>query len=299
MYPHVRTYLRIRLCSFSEWLLRILTHNLRTTGIIFSATWNSFRAAQQYFTFVSCLLSTPHMMIRNSLHLLFFLVLQATSTCKVSAFVCRSSKVSSFSKNICKHSGQSFCPATYRPSYSVGPLFNDYLDSLKGTSAEKEDTATGSTATETGTQDQVKIYVGNLPFDENKGNIRKLFEAFGEVSDVYLPFNGETGLGRGFGCVSMPDRSAAEKAIEKLNESSFGDRIIYVNIAGENKAKGGARRRKSKYSKVWVDRIELIWKFTFFLIVTSLPECNCLIRCTYSRQNQVVRRECLLRNTRR
>lgn len=82
-------------------------------------------------------------------------------------------------------------------------------------------------------EEDVKLYIGNISYDETKANIRKLFQTYGEVTDVFLPLNRETREGRGFGFVAMKDRTAAEKAIQELNESTFGERTIYVNVAGE------------------------------------------------------------------
>jgi len=166
-------------------------------------------------------------MILNNLQLIGLLALQATSICRVNAFVCRPSSVVSFTR--CSASP---CPAIFRSGNSVGPLFNDYLDSLEENPTEEATAA----AAEASTEEVVKIYIGNLPYDENKANIRKLFEPYGRITDVFLPLNRETGQGRGFGFVAMSDRAAAAKAIEELNESSFGDRVIYVNEAGEKPA---------------------------------------------------------------
>jgi nucleolin len=95
--------------------------------------------------------------------------------------------------------------------------------------------------------EETKLYVGNLKFDENKANVRKLFEAYGEITDVFLPLNRETKEGRGFGFVAFKDRASADKAIEELNESTFGERTIYVNVAGEQE-KGAPRVKKTRGS---------------------------------------------------
>eukprot|EP00590_Aulacoseira_subarctica_P008378 CAMPEP_0172414684 /NCGR_PEP_ID=MMETSP1064-20121228/1322_1 /TAXON_ID=202472 /ORGANISM="Aulacoseira subarctica , Strain CCAP 1002/5" /LENGTH=402 /DNA_ID=CAMNT_0013151463 /DNA_START=101 /DNA_END=1309 /DNA_ORIENTATION=- len=152
-----------------------------------------------------------------------------------------------------------------RCTSSVGqPLFSSSLDSLESptssldslespTSSESEVEATPppseseveATPPPPATE-ETKLYVGNISFDENKANLRKLFETYGEVTDVFLPLNRETKEGRGFGFVSMKDRAAADKAIQELNESSFGERTIYVNVAGEQKAGASPRTKRPK-----------------------------------------------------
>ena len=155
-----------------------------------------------------------------------------------------------------------------RCTSSVGqPLFSSSLDSLESPtssvdSLESPTSSVDSLESPTSSESEVeatlpppateetKLYVGNISFDENKTNLRKLFETYGEVTDVFLPLNRETKEGRGFGFVSMKDRAAADKAIQELNESSFGERTIYVNVAGEQKAGGTPRTKRPKPDKV-------------------------------------------------
>jgi RNA recognition motif-containing protein len=84
--------------------------------------------------------------------------------------------------------------------------------------------------------------------DQSKDSIKTVFEEFGTVSDVYLPTDRDTGKGRGFGFVSMPDEAAATKAIEELDNSVVGGRTVYVNVAGGEPRK--KKRRKSPLSPV-------------------------------------------------
>ncbi len=74
------------------------------------------------------------------------------------------------------------------------------------------------------------IYVGNLPWAATEEQVRELFAPYGEVIGVKLVNDRETGRARGFGFVEMEDADA-EKAIEKLDNSSFGGRTLRVNEA--------------------------------------------------------------------
>ena len=60
------------------------------------------------------------------------------------------------------------------------------------------------------------IYVGNLPFSANEGDVRVLFERHGKVDSVKLINDRETGRPRGFGFVEMPSADA-QTAIAALN----------------------------------------------------------------------------------
>ncbi len=74
------------------------------------------------------------------------------------------------------------------------------------------------------------IYVGNLPWSATEEQVRDLFNEYGNVLNVKLVNDRDTGRARGFGFVEMEDDDA-EKAIEALNNSSFGGRTLRVNEA--------------------------------------------------------------------
>ena len=83
-----------------------------------------------------------------------------------------------------------------------------------------------------------KIYVGNLPFSADEGQVRQLFEQHGTVDSVALINDRETGRPRGFGFVEMP-RADAARAIQALNGKDMGGRPLRVNEAQERT--GGGR----------------------------------------------------------
>lgn len=74
------------------------------------------------------------------------------------------------------------------------------------------------------------IYVGNLPWSATEEQVRELFGQHGEVLNVKLVSDRDTGRARGFGFVEMEDADA-EKAIEALENYSFGGRTLRVNEA--------------------------------------------------------------------
>ena len=86
-----------------------------------------------------------------------------------------------------------------------------------------------------------KIYVGNLPFSADEGQVRQLFEAHGTVESVALINDRETGRPRGFGFVEMP-RADAARAIQSLNGKDMGGRPLRVNEAQERPAGGRGPR---------------------------------------------------------
>jgi len=75
------------------------------------------------------------------------------------------------------------------------------------------------------------LFVGNLPFTATEDELRDLFSAFGEVQQVRIMTDRDTGRSRGFAFVEIADDEAAAKAIEGLNGKDFGGRPLTINEA--------------------------------------------------------------------
>ena len=88
----------------------------------------------------------------------------------------------------------------------------------------------------------MKIYVGNLNFQSGEDQLRDLFAEFGEIEEVAVITDRDTGRPRGFAFVSMPDDSQAQAAIEALNGKEFDERTLTVNEARPRTGGGGGRR---------------------------------------------------------
>ena len=74
------------------------------------------------------------------------------------------------------------------------------------------------------------IYLGNLPITASEEDVRALLGQHGDVANVLLVIDPETGHSRGFGFVKM-DPEAADRAIDALDGSDFGGRTLRVNEA--------------------------------------------------------------------
>ena len=88
------------------------------------------------------------------------------------------------------------------------------------------------------------IYVGNLAFGVTNDELRAAFEEHGEVSNVNIIQDRETGRSRGFGFVEMPDEQQAKSAIDAINLQPISGRNVTVNEARPKPAynRGGGRR---------------------------------------------------------
>ena len=87
----------------------------------------------------------------------------------------------------------------------------------------------------------MRIYVGNLSYDTTEDELRALFEQHGEVTDLHVPTDRESGRPRGFAFVEMSDEEKAGAAIEALNGTEVGGRALTVNKARErtDRPRGG------------------------------------------------------------
>ena len=61
------------------------------------------------------------------------------------------------------------------------------------------------------------LFVGNTSYQATEGELRSLFEEYGQVQDTVIITDPVTGQSRGYGFVSMPERSEANAAIGALN----------------------------------------------------------------------------------
>ena len=87
---------------------------------------------------------------------------------------------------------------------------------------------------------QNKLYVGNLPFSVDEAQLRAVFAPYGEISELALIMDRDTGRPKGFGFVTFASQAAAEKALEQ-NGKDLGGRPLRVNVATEKPRTGGPR----------------------------------------------------------
>lgn len=84
-----------------------------------------------------------------------------------------------------------------------------------------------------------RLYVGNLSFNTTADGVRTAFQQFGNVSDVHLVTDRETGRSRGFAFVTMGTTEEAAKAIEGMDGKTLDGRPLRVNEAEQRQARGG------------------------------------------------------------
>jgi RNA recognition motif-containing protein len=98
-----------------------------------------------------------------------------------------------------------------------------------------------------------RLYVGNLTYSVNEGNLRELFGTYGDIESVKVIEQ------KGFGFVEMGTTEQAQAAMDALNGSDYEGRTLRIDEArpmqprrefggnsggfGGNRSSGGFNRR--------------------------------------------------------
>lgn len=78
------------------------------------------------------------------------------------------------------------------------------------------------------------VYIGNMSYDKDEFQIKKLFSTYGKVTYVRLVKDQKTSRSKGFAFVQMPTEKDALYAIEQLNGKKMDGRTLKVSVAVEN-----------------------------------------------------------------
>ena len=90
-----------------------------------------------------------------------------------------------------------------------------------------------------------KLFVGGLSWNTTQDGLRDAFSKFGEIEDVHLATDRDSGRSRGFGFVTFSDPASADKAISEMNDKELDGRTLKVDHAQDKRARpgGGSNRR--------------------------------------------------------
>eukprot|EP00250_Pteridium_aquilinum_P008721 c1815_g1_i1 orf=136-1020(+) len=80
-------------------------------------------------------------------------------------------------------------------------------------------------------RDENSIRVTNLSEDTREQDLQELFRPFGPISRIYVAFDRETGLSRGFAFINFVNREDAIRAINKLDGYGYDNLILRVEWA--------------------------------------------------------------------
>jgi cold-inducible RNA-binding protein len=91
----------------------------------------------------------------------------------------------------------------------------------------------------------MNIFVGNLSFKTTEEELRREFEAFGEVNSLKIIMDHETRKSRGFAFVEMNSRDQALAAIAGINGRELAGQILKANEARPREDRGSQSRERS------------------------------------------------------
>ena len=92
----------------------------------------------------------------------------------------------------------------------------------------------------------IKLFVGSISWDANEEDLRKLFSTFGELKEVHIAKDRETGKSRGFAFIKFSSLKDGQKAVKELDGTEFHGRKISVQESNESRGGSGNRRRHSR-----------------------------------------------------
>lgn len=76
-----------------------------------------------------------------------------------------------------------------------------------------------------------QIFVSNLPYHLTQEELKQYFEPFGEITHVLILTDRLTQRSRGFGFVTFATETAAQQAIQEMDEKKMDGRLVKVTLA--------------------------------------------------------------------
>jgi len=134
-----------------------------------------------------------------------------------------------------------------------------------GSSEESDDkevveaSASNSTEVTSKDKDQLKVYVGGLPFGCGKTDVREHFQKCGEIDWLHMPMDGRE-RSRGIAFISYWTQESVDAAL-KLNGSAlpgtnFQKYVLKVNMAGDKPTAEASAAKAAERAKIKQDRLD-------------------------------------------
>ena len=80
-----------------------------------------------------------------------------------------------------------------------------------------------------------KVFIGGLSWNTDESTLSQTFEQVGEVTEVNIIKDQETGRPRGFGFVTFTSSEDANRAVERFDGKELDGRNVKVNIAEDRR----------------------------------------------------------------
>ena len=86
-----------------------------------------------------------------------------------------------------------------------------------------------------------KIFIGGLSWNTNEEGLANHFSKFGNLEEVKIITDRETGRSRGFGFITFDEGDSASQAISEMDGVELDGRNIRVSLAEERQGGRGPR----------------------------------------------------------
>lgn len=86
--------------------------------------------------------------------------------------------------------------------------------------------------------EEAKLYVGNLPKSTTRQELNILFARAGDVTEINLITDRQSGKSKGYAYVTMSAQSEADRAVSMLNAYSLEDHYLKVFLAKPREQRG-------------------------------------------------------------
>ena len=136
----------------------------------------------------------------------------------------------------------------FKPTPGKPIRCRDCMDKVKEGTATKEELANERktlVAARSKAEESMgaKLFVGGLSYDATEDELREIFSAHGDLKDVHIATDKETGRSKGFAFVTFSSKKEGTSAIKELNDTEIHSRKITVQ---ESKPSGGRGRRRPR-----------------------------------------------------
>ena len=96
------------------------------------------------------------------------------------------------------------------------------------------------------------VYAKNIDLDFSEEEFKKLFEAYGKITSIYLEKDHE-GKSKGFGFVNFENHESAVKAVDELNDKEINGQKIYVGRAQKKRER--LEELKKQYENTRLEKL--------------------------------------------
>eukprot|EP00439_Symbiodinium_sp_Y106_P083541 s1379_g23.t1 len=96
--------------------------------------------------------------------------------------------------------------------------------------------------------EQGKLFIGQLSFEAEEGDIQEKFGRYGQISSVQIIKDNATGKSKGYGFIKFADPADAEKVLRTMDGADICGRRCKLDRAGGGKSHGGGQNM-SRYER--------------------------------------------------